>query len=114
MPSDTPRRTWIEIDPAALQHNAGVARAASGGAAVMAVVKADGYGHGLAGVTSALRDEVEAFGVATLDEALEVRRIAGDDRPVMVLGALLPDEREAAVRARLSVTVSDVDEALAY
>lgn len=114
MPDSLPRRTWVEVDPEALRHNARAARALAGGAAVMAVVKADGYGHGLAEVTRALAGEVEAFGVATLGEALEVRGIAGPGVPVMVLGALLPDEREPALRAGLSVAVSGLDEAEAF
>ena len=114
MAADLPKRTWAEIDPSALAHNAGVARAMSDGAAVMAVVKADGYGHGLNEATRALLSEVDAFGVATLREALEVREITGPEVPVMVLGALLPDERETALRADLSVTISSLDEAIAY
>lgn len=114
MPTDLPRRTWAEIHPAALRHNAQVARASADGAAIMAVVKADGYGHGLAIATSALLDEVDAYGVATLEEALAVRDITGPERMVMVLGGLLPDEREPALAADLSVTISSLDEAQVY
>ncbi len=114
MPPPNPRRNWIEVDPDALVHNARAARAAAGGAAVMAVVKADGYGHGLREVTRALAPEVEAFGVATLAEALAVREAVAPGAMVMVLGALLPDEREPALRAGIQVTVSSRDEAEAY
>lgn len=114
MPTPLPMRTWVEIDPAALAHNARSARTAAGGAQVMAVVKADGYGHGLATATRALAPEVEAFGVATLDEALAVRAVVGTDTPVLTFGALLPDEREPALRANVSVTVSALEEARAY
>ena len=104
MPLKTPRRTWVEIDSAALRHNARITREAAGGAALMAVVKADGYGHGIEEVSKALVGEVEAFGVATLEEALAVREAVGQGPAVMVLGALLPDEREQALRASISVT----------
>jgi alanine racemase len=114
MPTPLPRRTWVEIDPSALRHNAKIARDFADGAAVMAVVKADGYGHGLAEVTHALAPVVDAFGVATLREALAVRQIVGSGTDVMLLGALLPDERESALRSNLSVTVSGTDEARAY
>lgn len=114
MPTTTPRRTWVEIDPSALRHNAEISRDLARGAAVMAVVKADGYGHGLTEVTRALAPAVEAFGVATLREALAVRQIVAPGTEVMLLGALLPDEREPALRADLSVTVSGTEEARAY
>ena len=115
MPTDARLRSWVEIDPTALAQNARTARdMAGGGAEVMAVVKADGYGHGLEEVARALLGEVEAFGVATLDEALAVRRIAGSEKAVMMLGGLLPDEREPALREGISVTMSSVPEAEAY
>lgn len=114
MPPQKLGRTWVEINAAALIGNVTLARSASGDAAVMAVVKADAYGHGLAGVTSKLCPEVEAFGVATLGEALTVRKAVGEAPMVMILGALLADERESALLAGLHVTVSSLDEAREY
>ncbi len=114
MPPQNLGRTWVEIKPAALIDNVNLARSASGNAAVMAVVKADAYGHGLTGIASELSPQVEAFGVATLAEALTVRKAVGETPMVMVLGALLADERESALLAGLHVTVSSLDEARAY
>jgi alanine racemase len=114
MPPHELGRTWVEINSAALIGNVTLARNASGNAAVMAVVKADAYGHGLTGVTSKLCSEVEAFGVATLAEALSVRKAVGETPMIMVLGALLADERESALLAGLHVIVSSLDEARAY
>ena len=114
MPPQNLGRTWVEIDSAALIGNVILAREAAEQAAVMAVVKADAYGHGLAGVTSQISLQVDAFGVATLAEALTVREAVGASSMVMVLGALLEEEREPALLSKLHVTVSSLHEAREY
>jgi len=62
-------RCWAEIDRSALRHNAKVVRERIGPAQMLAVVKADGYGHGIVGVAQALADDAQLFGVANLEEA---------------------------------------------
>ena len=114
MPPQNLGRTWVEIDSAALIGNVILAREAAEQAAVMAVVKADAYGHGLAGVTSQISLQVDAFGVATLAEALTVREAVGTSSMIMVLGALLDEEREPALLSNLHVTVSSLHEAREY
>ncbi|MEC7357091.1 MAG: alanine racemase [Verrucomicrobiota bacterium] len=109
-----PKRTWVEIDPNALRTNLGHAREMAGGADVMAVVKADAYGHGFSETIKALDSEVSAFGVATLNEALAVMSVTQQTTDIMVLGALLPDEREDALSAGLHVTISSLGEAEEY
>ena len=66
-------RCWAEIDQSALRHNAGVVRENIGSAELLAVVKADAYGHGLIGVAQALANEAQLFGVANLEEAIQLR-----------------------------------------
>lgn len=74
----------------------------------MAVVKARGYGHGLAeSVAAAVAGGAACIGVASVPEGLAVRG-GGYDGPVLVLGASLPDAAEAGVVAGLSLTVSSV------
>ena len=109
-----PKRNWVEIDPNALKANLCHARELAGGADVMAVVKADAYGHGFAETIKALDSEVSAFGVATLNEALAVMSVTEKTTDIMILGALLPDEREDAVSAGLHVTISSLVEAKEY
>jgi len=109
-----PKRTWVEIDPNALKANLCHARELAEGADVMAVVKADAYGHGFAETIKALDSEVSAFGVATLNEALAVMSVTEKTTDIMILGALLPDEREDAVSAGLHVTISSLVEAKEY
>jgi len=108
--SDNPRRCWAEIDLGALAHNAGVARAVADGGEVLAVVKADGYGHGLVAVAASLESHVDAFGVASLEEGIRLRS-AGCKKPVMVLGPVLPDFYWLLSEHDLQASVSSFTEA---
>lgn len=105
-------RTWAEIDLAALRHNAAVAREKTG-VHVMAIIKADAYGHGATEVARALASDVEMFGVATLSEAEEILALQLS-HPILLLGPCLPAERAAAVRLGLICTISNAEEAHAY
>lgn len=103
-------RCWAEIDLAALRHNARVARERAGPkAALLAVVKANAYGHGLSAMAEALRDEAQFFGVANLDEAMETRSVV--PHPVIVLGPALPEERAAIVEHGFIPSISNFAEA---
>src|SRR5579884_3887537 len=93
--------TWIEIDRAALLHNVRALRALAGAPALMAVVKGNAYGHGMAEVAGALHDEVDWFGVNSLDEANGLRA-RGCTRPVLIMGATVP-ERLAEAAKRLGL-----------
>jgi alanine racemase len=77
------RPARARIDLAALQHNFQCVQQAAPGSRVMAIVKANGYGHGLVDVARAL-PEADAFGVVTLDEAISLRE-AGFDRRIVLL-----------------------------
>ena len=72
-------RCWVEVDLDALRHNVGAIRRRIGPSVrLMAVVKADAYGHGLTQVASTLMQcGVDAFAVANLSEALLLRQIGG-------------------------------------
>ncbi len=108
-----PRPTWAEIDLAALCHNL---RQAQNGCLtsqrIMAVVKADAYGHGAVPVTRTLQSKgVCDFAVATLEEALELRQ-AGIDDNLLVLGGCFPGQEGAFLTYDLMPTVLDVESAL--
>jgi len=95
---------WIEIDTRALRHNLGVVRDHAPGAGIMAVIKANAYGHGVQVAASAL-EEADSFAVARVEEGLELRR-AGVEKPVLVLaGAHDALELEAAAAAGLDLVV---------
>jgi alanine racemase len=106
-------RCWAEIDRGALHHNLGVFRERIGGAEILAVVKANAYGHGLTGVAEAVAKEVQLFGVANLEEALALRK-SGLRHPVIILGPALPGERMTIVEHEFIPTVSTIDEAKAF
>ena len=106
-------RCWAEIDRSALRHNAGVVRKRIGSAEILAVVKANAYGHGLIGVAETVANEVQLFGVANLEEALALRK-AGLPHPVMILGPALPGERTTIVQDEFIPTISTIKEAEAF
>lgn len=107
-------RTWAEVDLDALRWNLNVIRATAGpDAAVLAVVKANAYGHGVRRVVPALKEGVAVFGVANLSEAAEVFE-ADPASEVMLLSPCHPGECADAVARRVIVTVSSADEAAAY
>ena len=78
----------------ALKHNLSVIRAASPDAKIMAVIKANAYGHGMLTVAENL-DDVDAFAVARLAEALELHQ-ADVSKPIVLLAGVLTDEELAA------------------
>src|SRR5260221_10377991 len=112
--SSQSRRSWAEIDLDALRHNVGAVRAQTGpNVRVMAIVKANAYGHGLGPVARALDGCVEMFGVANVNEARELRaHLPGAE--VFILGPALPDERAEIVRSGFIPSVSDAGEARAF
>ncbi len=101
------RPTWAEIDLGALARNLGALRARAGERRVIAVVKADAYGHGAVAVARALaRAGCDAFGVATLEEALALRE-AGVALPILLLEGTHADaEADLVVEHRLGVALS--------
>ncbi len=104
-------RCWAEIDRAALRRNARVARERLGpGTELLAVVKANAYGHGMVEVAQALRDEAQLFGVANLHEAHELRD-SGLAHPILILGPALPGEHVVIAREGFIPAVSNLAEA---
>lgn len=91
------RGTEALIDLSALAHNLDCARRAAPGSRVMAVIKADGYGHGMVRVARALRT-ADAFAVACFEEAAALRE-AGFAHPVNVLEGFY-DHTELALFSR--------------
>ena len=86
-----PRRSWVEIDHGALSYNLKVVQHLAGRAGIIAVVKANGYGHGLNEVATTLSEGIAIFAVASLGEALQLRQTE-KSKPIMLLSAALPSE----------------------
>ena len=101
---------WAEIDLAALRWNAAALRRAAGGAAIAAVVKADGYGHGaVEAARAALEGGAERLCVFAPQEAIALRE-AGLRAPILALGPLPPDQAELAARLELTVSLRRIEE----
>jgi alanine racemase len=106
------RRCWAEIDRGALRHNAAVVRERIGSAELLAVVKANGYGHGMVGVAEALADDSQLFGVANLEEAITLRSAL--PHPIIILGPALPEERATIAERAFIPSVSTFEEAQVF
>jgi alanine racemase len=96
-----------EVDLAALRMNVDVLAATVGpGVGVLAVVKADAYGHGALAVARALERKVWGFGVSLVEEGVELRR-GGIEAPIVVLGSFYGYSHRDVVAYRLTPVVSD-------
>lgn len=103
------RAVEARISASAIRHNLDQVKRAAPGASVMAMVKANGYGHGLERVAQTL-DRADAFGVACLEEAEQIRA-AGITKPVVLLGGFFsPDELDRASQLDLDLAVHHVDQ----
>src|SRR2546423_8672046 len=105
-------RCWAEIDRDAFRHNAKIVRERIGSAEMLAVVKANAYGHGLMGVAEILAEFVQLFGVANLAEAIALRERF--HLPVIILGPSLPEDMPTIVERGFIPTISTFDEAQAF
>ncbi|MBN1538491.1 MAG: alanine racemase [Anaerolineales bacterium] len=95
---------WVEVNLGTIENNVRFFRRNSQ-AAIMAVVKANAYGHGTTAVAqAALRAGADWLGVARFSEA-ETLRQAGIEAPVLLLGYTPPDRLEAAINRNVSMTV---------
>lgn len=105
---------WIEVDLDAIAANVAAVRGLlRPGTRLLAVVKADAYGHGAAPVARCCLDAgADGLAVSTLPEALELRARA-IDAPVLILTPLQPHEAGAAVAAALTPTIVSAETAAA-
>lgn len=111
---DNSRPTWAEIDLAAIEHNLASIRRAAGPARIMAVVKANAYGHGVEEISHVCQKwGVDYFGVASLEEAMELRQ-AGITAPILTLGYLPEASADAAVAADVTPCIFTFDAAEAF
>lgn len=109
------RPTFAEIDLAALRDNYAVVRkSVPSRVAVLAIVKADAYGHGFLEVSRELeRQKVDAFGVAFLAEAIQLRK-AGIDKPILLLGGIYPGQERKCVGFGVSSAVFSLEQLKAF
>jgi len=107
MPLTGKHSNWLEIDRGAIEANVRQCLERTG-AQVMAVVKANGYGHGIVPLArAAVRGGATWCGVARVEEAIELRR-AGIDGPILILGATAAGRVQEAIGERISMAVWDL------
>lgn len=104
-------RTYAEVSLAAIEHNIDEARKRIGsGTKLLAVVKANAYGHGAVRVARHLQEKVDFFAVATLEEGLELRE-AGIHKPILDLGYISPAEYEDMILADIRPSIYHLEDA---
>jgi alanine racemase len=107
----TPSRTWAEVDLGAVRHNVRTLKRRAPNSRLMAVVKADAYGHGSVEVARAVIEAgADSLAVVTVEEGAELRR-AGLDAPILVFTDLPPDRLPLAGEHRLAVTAHSIPSA---
>ncbi len=102
------RPTHMRIDLDALTHNVAEVRKHTGNAKIMAIMKADAYGHGLVPAARKFADlGVDFFGVAFLEEGIKLRQ-AGIEAPILVLGGLVGYQVKHFLDYHLDMTASSL------
>jgi len=96
----------LEIDLGAIRRNAATLAQLVAPAKLMAVVKANAYGHGIAAVARALRGVAGRFGVYAVEEAVELRS-AGIREPLLVMGPVAPGDLATAYRLGAAISLWD-------
>ena len=99
------QRVYAKIDLDAIEHNiALVKRKIADGTRLMLIIKADAYGHGAVEIAKEFEKEADYFGVAEMNEALELRH-AGIEKPILILGYTSPFLHEKALENDITLTV---------
>lgn len=110
------QRAWVEINLKALANNVrNLKKFLNPNSKLMAVVKADAYGHGAVTVAkTALINGADCLAIATLAEGVELRK-AGIDAPILILGAInAPEDIKAVAAWQLEPTICNTQQALVF
>lgn len=102
-------RTYVKVDLNAIGNNIKeVRKRIDDNVKVLAVIKADAYGHGAVNVGKFLEDKVDYFGVATLEEAIELRK-NNINKPILILGFVSPHQYEELISYDITATVYNIE-----
>lgn len=104
---DASIQAHVEINLKAIQANAEAIKSHTG-KRLIAVVKADAYGHGVIRVAEALQTVADMFAVATVEESIELRQ-AGIQKPILILFSPLTDYAEEIVANKLTPAIDNWD-----
>lgn len=106
-------RTYVKIDLDAIEYNVeNILKKIDGRAKLLAVIKADAYGHGAVEIAKAIEDKCNFFGLATVDEALELID-AGIKIPMLILGYVSPRQFDEVVKNDIRIPIFSYDSAKA-
>jgi alanine racemase len=105
------KTTWVELNSKALRHNAAIVRRLAPNAAILAMVKANGYGHGAEWVADQLHDLVNGFAVARLSEALSLRLAQANTRILLLGTELNADVMIECAANKLDLVIHDINTA---
>jgi len=101
--------SWIEIDLDILSNNIKIIKNLIGETKMLAVVKADAYGHGIVPVAlTAIKSGADYIGVSNMDEGMLLRK-SGIEAPILVFNTILPEQAEKAVKFDLDITACSLD-----
>ena len=106
-------RTYLKIDLNRLEHNFNSVRnKLPSNVMVLGVIKANAYGHGAVEIGRFLDDKCDFFGVACIEEAIELKR-SGIKTPILILGRVFPFDIEAAVKYDIRIPIFSYADAVA-
>lgn len=106
-------RTYLKIDLNRLEHNFNSVRnKLPSNVKVLGVIKANAYGHGAVEIGRFLDDKCDFFGVACIEEAIELKR-SGIKTPILILGRVFPFDIEAAVKYDIRIPIFSYTDAVA-
>ncbi len=106
---DRSRHSHIIINISALQHNFQIIQQLAPHSKILAMIKANAYGHGLAKIAKNLPD-ADGFGVACLDEAIELRKAGITQKIVLMRGIYNQTELDLALQLKLDLVIHHVDQ----
>lgn len=106
-------RTYLEIDLNKLEHNFNCVRnKLPDDVKILGVIKANAYGHGAVEIGKFLDDKCDFFGVACIEEAVELKN-AGIKTPILILGRVFPFDIETAVKYDVRIPIFSYEDAVA-
>lgn len=106
-------RTYLEIDLNKLEHNFNCVRnKLPNDVKILGVIKANAYGHGAVEIGKFLDDKCDFFGVACIEEAVELKN-AGIKTPILILGRVFPFDIETAVKYDVRIPIFSYEDAVA-
>lgn len=103
------KRTYVEVSLESINNNINeVKKCIDSHVKILAVIKADAYGHGAKAIGNFLKDKVDYFGVATIEEAVELRK-SNISIPILILGYTSPKQNIDLINYDITQTVYSIE-----